>query len=106
MALLIRQDGSLEQVQPKNGTDFKLKDEVYGLLECDTVEVIHLGEIRLKALLSRGVKSPAIMLIDEEGKMNARKLVNLSATLAAKRIIQPGDCIVGHALICGEEELL
>lgn len=96
MALLIKSDGSTQHVNPENGTDFELR-QLHRLLECDMIEVIYLP------------KSREIMVIDEEGKFKSPCILNLLATaLAVEKGFEfiPSDPgIVGHALICKDEEL-
>ena len=83
---LLRQDGSKEEVNPKNGTDFSL-DELQGFVH-GNIQIVHLG---------RG----EIMVINEEGKLMNLPL-NKEATFIAKfkGAISAKDAIVGNALIC------
>ena len=43
MPTLYKTDGTQEEVNPSNGKNFTL-DELYKLLDCDTIEVIYLQE--------------------------------------------------------------
>ena len=93
MATLIKTDGTRVEVEPKNGSHFEFKGEVYDLLGCSMVEVVHLADGRL-------------MLIDEEGKFDSSKQPNWDAT---KHLVTaggiPGDYIVGDALVIDSEQL-
>lgn len=92
MATLIKTDGTRLDVQPENGTDFSL-DELYKMLDCDMVEVIYLDDERM-------------MFLDENGKLKPQKVnqMNHVATHEAAMVLQDGDYIAGHALICGRGE--
>ena len=65
-ATLIKADGTVTEVSPENGTDFTIK-EVYKLLNCRIVEVLPLYNGK-------------IMIIDEEGKLRDKIVVNKYAT--------------------------
>lgn len=122
MALLIPVDERLpvREVQPYNGSDFKLA-QLYALLECETIEVVPLPD-------------PAfIMVIDGESKLvekprnnRATRLVDFPsphefvATLLRLQemgvnVIRAGepitdlstevDYIAGSALVCQDDEL-
>lgn len=66
-ATLYRADGTKENIQPANGTDFKI-EELYGLIGCDIVEVVDTGD-------------PAMILIgDEEARCKDDFLINREAT--------------------------
>ena len=86
-AILIKADGTVTEIEPKNGTDFQLQ-ECYKLLGCDMIQVIP-------------TRAGRIMVIDEEGKLN-NKPVNREATAMVE--LFPGDYIVGDALICSEDQ--
>ena len=91
MAHLYRTSGKIDEVSPKNGKTFEL-DELYGLLDCELIEVVTLGR--------------QIMIIDEEGKYSS-KAVNKEATriAIANYAIRCDDCIVGDALVCDDNQL-
>lgn len=66
-ATLYRADGTQENIQPANGTDFKL-EELYGLIGCDMVEVVGTGD-------------PAMIFIsDEEARCKDDFIINQEAT--------------------------
>lgn len=66
-ATLYRADGTKENIQPANGTDFKI-EELYGLIGCDMVEVMSTGD-------------PAMIFIgDEEARCKNDFLINQEAT--------------------------
>lgn len=78
MAKLLKPDGDVEIVQPRNGQFFTLK-ECYNILGCSTVERLELS-----------VKHS--LIFDEEGKFNERTTINAPATALAHGIIPvPGD---------------
>lgn len=98
MAILIKTDGTEEEVKPKNGKDFKLK-EIYKLVGngCDMIQAIYLADYRT-------------MFMDEESKIRpvqgASQTLNEKATkllLAAGGI--PWDVVLGNVLICSKEEV-
>ena len=85
MAILLREDGTSQNIVPKNGNDFKLK-ELYEMLNCELIEVVQTN--------SAGI----IMIIDEEGKLK-----NLPINIEASRLSKIGDdYIVGNAVVCSE----
>lgn len=66
-ATLYRANGTQENIQPANGTDFQI-EEIYTLLDCDMVEPISTGD-------------PAMMMIgDEEARCKSDFLINREAT--------------------------
>lgn len=84
MATLYKVDRTEQEVSPKNGTDFQL-DELYELIGCKLVEIIHLGE-------------GYILVVDEEGAINGSEL-NVDVSYAL------GSQIFGNALYCKESEV-
>lgn len=66
-ATLYRADGTQENIQPANGTNFKL-EELYSLIGCDMVEVVGTGD-------------PAMIFIgDEEARCKDDFIINQEAT--------------------------
>lgn len=94
MAKLIDIDGTITEVEPKNGTDFQL-DELYGLLDCTMIET-----------------SPAIdgklLVFDEEGAYKDGARCNEIATRNMHPSMQPFvfNLILGKALLCESSQLL
>lgn len=89
---IIYPDGKILYVRPQDGKKFSL-EELYRLLDCHTVEVIHLeGESR------------KILILDEEGKFKQNPRFNLRASRIAYRFhkIRETDVIVGTAMLCDE----
>lgn len=77
-ARLIKEDGRLTEIEPKNGTDFKLKelqDYIGGL-----IEIVYLP-------------NEFILIVDEEGLLKERQY-NMAASFVA------GQTIVGTAILC------
>jgi hypothetical protein len=90
MATLITHDGLERTVIPSNLKRGFTLEEMYFLLECDTIEVVTLADGRL-------------MVIDENGKLLKRP-VNNKATELFLEDRDPLDYIVGPALVCDRRE--
>ena len=60
-ALLIKVDGSVEEVEPKNGTDFKLQ-ELYDMLGVELVDVVCMPN-----------NNDKIMIVDDEGMYRSER---------------------------------
>lgn len=84
MATWIKTDGTVTEVQPKNGTDFKL-DELQRYVG-GYIELLTLTNFRY-------------MVVNEEGKVSGLPL-NVKASA-----IYRFDAIVGDVLICKVEEI-
>jgi len=80
-AILITTDGEEKEITPINGKNFTLQ-ELYKLIDCTLVEVLHLPNRKY-------------MIIDEEGKLKANHKLNGKATL-----IYSLDYIVGNVVVC------
>lgn len=83
-ARLIKVEGLIEVITPKNGKHFTLK-ECYDLIGCDTIEVLYIDNY--------------IMILDEEGKLN-NKPINTYATRLAANVIDIMDWVVGTVIYC------
>ena len=90
-AKLLKVSGEVMEIEPKNGTDFKL-DELYEHLQCSLVEVINLNQ-------------DDIMVVDEEGKWASNNVINVNATVLAQenRAIVFWDYIAGNAIVCNRQ---
>ena len=90
-AKLLKASGEVMEIEPKNGTDFKL-DELYKHLNCSLVEVINLNQ-------------DDIMVVDDEGKLKSNNVVNVNATMLAQenRAIVFWDYVVGDAIVCNRK---
>ena len=90
-AKLLKVSGEVMEIEPKNGTDFKL-DELYEHLKCSLVEVINLNQ-------------DDIMVVDEEGKWASNNVINVNATVLAQenRAIVFWDYVVGNAIVCNRK---
>ena len=90
-AKLLKASGEVVEIEPKNGTDFKL-DELYEHLKCSLVEVINLNQ-------------DDIMVVDEEGKWSSNNVINVNATVLAQenQAIIFWDYIVGNAIVCNRK---
>lgn len=90
MAKLIKTDGTVTEVVPKNGKDFTL-EELQALIGCDWIEIVRMPG-----------SDGSFMVVDEEGKLNGKEL-NEKATKMYGRM--PYDYIVGDALLCKRGEV-
>ena len=90
-ARLLKFSGDVMEIEPKNGTDFKL-DELHKHLNCSLVEVINLNQ-------------DDIMVVDDEGKLKANNVINVNATMLAQenQSITSWDYIAGDAIVCNRK---
>lgn len=90
MATLIKADGTRREIQPKNGTDFKL-EELQAYVD-GYIEIVNL-------------RNGELLVINEEGKY--RYDINNAATDLAHEhhALFPGDYINGDVVLCKEEEV-
>jgi hypothetical protein len=86
MATIYRTDDTVEEVEPRNGTDFSLEEmqKIVG----GFIEVFLLKENRF-------------MIVNEEGKLFYLPL-NKNATLLYGNL---NDVIVGDALVCSRDQI-
>lgn len=82
-----------QPVNPRNGQSFELA-ELYGLLDCQTVDVVRLTD-------------ELILIVDDESKLRNPAYINLLATYLWYQY-QPAargqDSIVGRALLCHDQQ--
>ena len=90
-ARLLKFSGDVMEIEPKNGTDFKL-DELHKHLQCSLVEVININK-------------DDIMVVDDEGKLKANNVINVNATMLAQenQAITSWDYIAGDAIVCNRK---
>lgn len=90
-ARLLKASGEVMEIEPKNGTDFKL-DELHKHLQCSLVEVININQ-------------DDIMVVDDEGKLKANNVINVNATMLAQenQAITSWDYIAGDAIVCNRK---
>lgn len=90
-ARLLKASGEVMEIEPKNGTDFKL-DELHKHLNCSLVEVININQ-------------DDIMVVDDEGKLKANNVINVNATMLAQenQAITSWDYIAGDAIVCNRK---
>lgn len=90
-AKLLKVSGEVMEIEPKNGTDFKL-DELHKHLQCSLVEVININQ-------------DDIMVVDGEGKWASNNVVNVNATVLAQenRAIVFWDYVAGDAIVCNRK---
>lgn len=89
MASILRTNGLVEDIEPKNGNDFSL-DELRAIVE-GYIEVVSLN-------------NGFILVLNEEGKLQGLPF-NEVATNVLVRYRGAGDYIVGTALLCRKEEV-
>jgi hypothetical protein len=94
MGLLIKSDGTVEAISPKNGSTYAFENELYPLLGTDTIEVITLND-------------GSLMLLDENAKLRFATMgANTKATdLLHKAGGMPDDIVIGDAVIINSDEL-
>lgn len=90
-AKLLKANGEVMEIEPKNGADFTL-EELYEHLQCGLVEIIALNQ-------------DDIMVIDEEGKWVSNNVVNVNATKCAQKnqAITSWDYIAGDVIVCNRK---
>ena len=88
MAMIIKTDGQVISVQPKNGKNFSLKElkEIVG----GFIEIIRMND--------------KYMVVNEEGKLE-RLPYNAPATGLYWGNVGCNDYIVGDVLVCGIDEI-
>ena len=91
MAQIIKTDGQIVPVEPKNGTDFQL----------DELQQIVGGYVQLFPLAN---EAGEVMVMNEDGKIEGLPTNPKATELAAKRLFQ-GDYIVGDVLVCKTEQI-
>lgn len=91
MAMLLHADGTVEEVQPTNGTDFQL-DELQGFVG-GYIEIVPLHG------------TTQILVVNEEGKLTGLP-VNPAATAVWEVVYGPTDVVVGDALFCDTDQVL
>jgi hypothetical protein len=84
-AMILKTDGSVQKVQPANGSDFTL-EELQGFVE-GLIEIIDIG-------------SDMIMVVNEEGKGVLEPNSMATVIAKARSAILPHDYIAGNALMC------
>ena len=90
-AYTVSPTGTVEPVNPKNGTDFQLSElkKIVG----GYIEVVRLDD-------------NMIMVVDEEGKLKRYDINPLATDLARKyNAIAKGDFIVGKILVCRNDQV-
>lgn len=91
MALIYRASGDVENVEPKNGTDFSLEE----------LQKIVDGLIEIKFLRD---DEGRVMILNEEGKLR-NLLYNERATTLYRKFVYEHDFIVGDVLICDKSQI-
>ena len=89
MAQIIRTDGTVTNIEPKNGTDFS-SEEIHQVIN-GYIELYYLSD------------GKRMIILDEEGKLKDLPY-NEKATEIAD-IIRYGDVIVGDVILCDVNQL-
>lgn len=89
MAQIIRTDGTVIEVQPKNGTDFQL-DELQAIVG-GCIEII---------LFIVPLDDDRVMVVNEEGKFICEPNAVATTVALAHKAILPNDSIHGNVLVC------
>lgn len=89
MAKILKVDGSVIDVEPKNGTDFELQ-ELHDIVD-GYIEIVRLN-------------NEQIMVVNEEGKLYGLDF-NANATNIMRNNIATNDYVVGDALICDNSQV-
>ena len=84
-AMILKTDGSVQKVQPANGSDFTL-EELQGFVD-GLIVIIDIG-------------SDVIMVVYEEGKVILEPNSMATVIAKARSAILPHDYIAGNALMC------
>lgn len=94
MARIYYANGESARISPKNGSSFQL-EELYDHIGCEYIQVLNIPD------------TDTIAIMDEEGKFNENAMVNEHMTDYLRRTgaIYPHDFVVGHIIICDDEEL-
>ena len=85
-ALFIPVEGEIKEIEPKNGSDFQLK-EVYELLKIELIECVYIPNNNNK-----------IMLVDEEGMLKTF-VINERASAFCSDCYQSPCTIFGDVLV-------
>ena len=91
MARIIKTNGEIVPVEPKNGKDFQLEE----------MQQIVGGYVQLFPLLN---DEGEVMVMNEEGKIDDLP-ANDKATELAERWLLEGDYIVGDVLVCTNDQI-
>lgn len=91
MARIIKTNGEIIPVEPKNGTDFQLEE----------MQKIVGGYIQLFYLMN---DEGEVIVMNEEGKFEGLP-VNDKATELAESLLYDGDFIVGDVLVCTNKQI-
>jgi hypothetical protein len=89
-AQVIKVDGTIVEVEPKNGTDFSL-EEMYEHTGSSMVQFVNSNDGRF-------------MIVDEEGRLFGKE-INTAATELYSLGEHPGYELVGDVLICSPEQI-
>lgn len=84
-AYLVKVNGEIREIKPKNGSDFAL-EEAQGYV-AGYIEVVYLSQDQ-------------IMIVDEEGKFSKESNVFATAICQLHRVLGAYDYIAGDAVVC------
>ena len=86
--ILIRADGTVTEISPKNGTDFKFEGELYDAINCEMIEIVRCDKDH-------------IFICDEEGFYRNGATINRVASRLYQQMHD--DCeigLVGDVVLC------
>ena len=88
VATIIYEDGTLKEVSPKNGTDFKF-DEMQKIVK-GYIDIIRMD-------------SSKIMVINDEGKFECEYNQRATEIAHSYGALFPGDYISGNVILCDND---
>lgn len=90
MARIIRANGEVETIKPKNGKDFQL-EELQSIVG-GYIEIINLDATN------------RLMVVDEEGKLKNKPYNELATTIIRSETLLL-DVVVGDVLVCSNKQI-
>ena len=90
MSKLIKVDGTVQDVLPQNGTDYKL-DELKKFVD-GYIEIVNLSD-------------GCIMVVNENGAFTKKPNTLATITALIYHAIRPNEIIFGDALVCKSSEV-
>ena len=90
-ATLIKPDGTVEEIAPENGKKFQL-EELYKLVDCETIEVIHIPRERRLAI------------VDEDGVINLKERNPKATSVLATALGAATVMLRGNVIFCDRKQ--
>lgn len=117
-AILIKTDGTVQEVKPKNSNDFQL-DELYELLDCNMVELVKLSDGRIMIADEDGKHEDAIInreatALYQQGRMPSKEFSKIMKEKYGDNFLDMGkgmssefqDSICGDVVVCSSDMFL